>query len=132
MLLLTDASQLREIDGRAVAAARCLSRRLDAIATPVTYHTLFLNERIVAPDTESRYPNLLRHVSTFTNHVVVRSDLDPDGIRRVLDRVQRLKTVRYVDHELWLGPCEPANGSPDGATSMPSSGQDGSGYLRTC
>ncbi|KAF6840686.1 F-box domain-containing protein-like protein [Colletotrichum plurivorum] len=101
--------QLREIDGRAVAAARCLSRRLDAIATPVTYHTLSLNERIVAPDTESRYPNLLRHVSTFTNHVVVRSDLDPDGIRRVLDRVQRLKTVRwrYVDAEfrtgrLWL------------------------------
>ncbi|KAF5512910.1 hypothetical protein CGCA056_v012407 [Colletotrichum aenigma] len=101
--------QLREIDERAVYASRCISKRFDAIATPVTYQTLRLNERIVAPDAEALFPNLLRHVSTFTNHVVVRSDLDPDGIRRVLDRVQRLKTVRwqYVDAEfrsgrLWL------------------------------
>ncbi|EFQ29474.1 F-box domain-containing protein [Colletotrichum graminicola] len=101
--------QLREIDDRALAAARCLSRRFEAIATPITYRTLCLNERIVALDADSRYPNLLCNVSTYTNHVIARSDLDPDGIRRVLDRVQRLKTVRwhYVDAEfrsgrLWL------------------------------
>ncbi|TDZ38342.1 hypothetical protein C8035_v007285 [Colletotrichum spinosum] len=108
-LLALILEQLREIDQRAVAAARCLSRRLEAIATPITYQTLFLNERIVAPDAESCFPNLLRNVSTFTHHVVVRSDLDSAGIRRVLDRIQRLKTVRwlYVDAEfrsgrLWL------------------------------
>lgn len=88
--------QLRELDERALAAARCLSRRFEAIATPVTYRTLCLNERIVAPDAESRYPNLLRNVSIYTNHVIARSDLNPDGIRRVIDRIQRLRTVRYV------------------------------------
>ncbi|KAK1987429.1 F-box domain-containing protein [Colletotrichum cereale] len=97
--------QLREIDERALAAARCLSRRFEAIATPITYRTLCLNEHIVAPDADSLYPNLLRNVSTYTNHVIARSDLDPDGIRRVLDRVQRLKTVRwhYVDAEFRSG-----------------------------
>lgn len=99
--LLTKILQLREIDECALAAARCLSRRFEAIATPVTYRTICLNERIVAPDAESRYPNLLRNVSSYTNHVVTRSDLDPDGIRRVLDRVQRLKTVRYADSGLY-------------------------------
>ncbi|OLN86104.1 hypothetical protein CCHL11_05215 [Colletotrichum chlorophyti] len=101
--------QLREIDQRALAGTRRLSKRFEAIATPLTYQILCLNERIVAPDAELRYPNLLRNVSTYTNHVVARSDLDPDGIRRVLDRVQRLKTVQwhYVDAEfrsgrLWL------------------------------
>ncbi|KAM0280138.1 hypothetical protein ACHAQH_004210 [Verticillium albo-atrum] len=108
-LLALIIEHLWDIDPSSAAASRRLSRRFEAIATPIVYHILCLNESIVSEDAEARYPNLFRNVAAHTNHVVARSNLDPVGIRSVLDRVQRLQSVRwdYIDAEfnsglLWL------------------------------
>jgi len=95
-LVLMTRIQLRDLDKTSVASARCLSRRLEAIATPIVYKTLYLTERIVSDDTEKLLPNLLWNISAYTNHVVARSDLNPEGIRRILDSVQRLYSVKFV------------------------------------
>jgi hypothetical protein len=86
--------KLRDVDLQEVARARLLSRRFDAIATPIFYRVLCLNERVIATDAESRYPGVLDHISAYTSHVVASSDLDPDGIGRVIGRIQKLSSVR--------------------------------------
>jgi len=88
--------QLRETDPGSLAVARRLCRRFDAIATPVAYNTLVLNERIVEPDAGDRYPLAFRHIAQNTNHVVARSDLDPRGIRSILVVIQKLVSLRFA------------------------------------
>lgn len=108
-LLALILEHLRDIDPPSAATSRRLSRRFEAVATPIVYHVLCLNESIVSTGAEARYPNLFRNVAAHTNHVVARSNLDPFGIKRVLDRVRRLQSVQwdYVVAEfnsglLWL------------------------------
>ncbi|EEY15850.1 conserved hypothetical protein [Verticillium alfalfae VaMs.102] len=93
-LLALIIEHLRDIDPPSAATSRRLSRRFEAVATPIVYHVLCLNENIVSTDAEARYPNLFRNVAAHTNHVVARSNLDPFGIKRVLDRVRRLQSVQ--------------------------------------
>ncbi|KAF7546652.1 hypothetical protein G7Z17_g8291 [Cylindrodendrum hubeiense] len=87
--------RLRDVDSTSLESVRLASRRFDAIATPIVYRFLTLNERLVAPDAEQRYPNALRHIYMHTNHVAVSSDLDPEGITRILLGIQRLASIRW-------------------------------------
>ncbi|KAF5019089.1 hypothetical protein F66182_8929 [Fusarium sp. NRRL 66182] len=93
--------QLREIDSHTLTSVRLVSKRFDAIATPIFYRYLALNERLIVQDAQWRYPNAFHHISRFTNHVTVRSNLEPGGIAGVLSHVRRLKSVRtqlYIDN----------------------------------
>ncbi|KAI1392192.1 uncharacterized protein F4822DRAFT_425403 [Hypoxylon trugodes] len=87
--------QLRDIDSRALASARQLSRRFEAIVTPIQFETVRLNEYIIATQTETYFPRLLRNLSSFTRNVEARSDLDPINTRKVLGQIQRLSTLRW-------------------------------------
>ena len=88
--------KLRDIDLDSLRSLRLVSRRLNDIATPIIYHTLTLNERLVTPDAEVRYPNAFYHIAVHTNHVIVLSNLNSEGITRVVTRVRRLSSVRYA------------------------------------
>ncbi|KAI8675443.1 hypothetical protein NCS57_00445500 [Fusarium keratoplasticum] len=101
-LLVLIFEQLRDIDTRSVLSVRLISKRFDAIATPTAYRFLTLNEHLVAPDAEQQYPNVFDHISLHTNHVVVPSNLDPDGISRVLSCIRRLSSIRwqYIDSDI--------------------------------
>ena len=93
----TDISlKLRAIDHRSVSALRLVCRRFDSIAVPVFYNAIELNDAILDPNAEHLYPGALQHIYQHTNHVVVRGDLDSQRVKRVLCRVQRLLSVRYV------------------------------------
>ncbi|KAI0109413.1 hypothetical protein F4776DRAFT_657213 [Hypoxylon sp. NC0597] len=87
--------QLRDIDTRALAMVRQISRRFEAITAPIQFDIICLNERIIAPQTETYFPRILRYMHSFTRHVEVRSDLDRVNTRRVLDRVRRLSSLRW-------------------------------------
>ncbi|KAK7413540.1 hypothetical protein QQX98_007549, partial [Neonectria punicea] len=87
--------QLRDVDSHSLESVRLASRRFDAIATPIVYQLLTLNERLVAPDAHHRYPTTFRHISVHTNHVVVPSNLDPEGITRIILGIQRLASIRW-------------------------------------
>lgn len=76
---------------------RLVSRRFNDIATPIIYRSLALNQRLVALDAEIQYPNALHHIAVYTNHVVVSSNLDREGVTRILTRVRRLSSVRFVN-----------------------------------
>lgn len=86
--------QLRDIDARYVSTARLLCRRFNQIAIPIAYRTLILNERIVSPDAGHYFPEALEYIYAYTNHVVARSDLDPSGIKTILERIRKLSSVR--------------------------------------
>ncbi|KAH7176682.1 hypothetical protein EDB81DRAFT_47400 [Dactylonectria macrodidyma] len=86
---------LRDVDPPSLHSVRLASSRLDAIATPLAYRFLTLNQRIVEPDAEERYPNALRHISIHTHHVTISSNLHPAGITRILLSIQRLASIRW-------------------------------------
>ncbi|KAF5719208.1 hypothetical protein FGLOB1_1284 [Fusarium globosum] len=91
--------QLREIDSPTLTSVRLVSKRFDAIATPIAYRFLTLNESLVAPDAEQRYPKVSRHISHLTNHVTIRSNLDPTRITGILSCIKRLKW-QYIDGDI--------------------------------
>ncbi|KAI1067781.1 hypothetical protein LB507_010444 [Fusarium sp. FIESC RH6] len=101
--------QLRDLDSHALASVRLVSTRFDAIAAPIAYRFLTLNEALVAPDAERRHPDVFRRISHLTNHVTIPSNLSSTGINILLSCIKRLKSVRwrYVDNDipttgLWL------------------------------
>jgi hypothetical protein len=94
--MLTSGTKLRDLDWTSCASARCLSKRLEAIATPIVFTTLYLTERLVSDDTQRLFPRLLWNISAHTKHVVARSDLSPGGIRGILASISRLSSVRFV------------------------------------
>ncbi|KAI1771656.1 hypothetical protein F4818DRAFT_198576 [Hypoxylon cercidicola] len=94
-LLVLIFKQLRDIDSRTLASARQLSRRLESIIAPIQFDTFHLNERIITPHAETHSPRLCQYLYTYTKHVHVRSDLDPENTARVLDRIQRLSSLRW-------------------------------------
>ncbi|KAH6651744.1 F-box domain-containing protein [Truncatella angustata] len=87
---------LRDVDAGSLATARLLSRRFDAIVTPIKYKFLYLSERILAPEAQAYIPDALEKIYVHTRHVQANSDLDPQNIKRLLDRIQRLSTVRWT------------------------------------
>lgn len=101
--------QIREVDLPTLKSVRLASRRFDAIAAPIAYRVLTLNERLVAPDAEQRYQGTFDNIGAHTNHVVIPSNLDPEGINRILLRIRRLYSIRwqYTDRDfhtsdIWL------------------------------
>ncbi|KAK7946472.1 uncharacterized protein PG986_010793 [Apiospora aurea] len=104
-LLALVLTHLRDLDARSLANARLLSRRFDAIVTPIKYEYLRLTERILATGTSLSLPYALQNVYRCTRHVEVASDLDPAGIKQLLGGVHRLLSVRwkYVRGEFCRG-----------------------------
>ena len=49
----------------------------------------------MSPEAEERCPRGLAHIYAHTNHIIASSNLDPDGIARVLERIRSLASVRY-------------------------------------
>ncbi|KAK8102927.1 hypothetical protein PG984_016073 [Apiospora sp. TS-2023a] len=98
-------THLRDLDARSLEKARLLSRRFDAIVTPIKYEYLRLTERIIAPASSLYLPYALQKVYSYTRHVEVASDLDPAGIKQLLGGVHRLLSVRwkYVRGEFCRG-----------------------------
>ncbi|KAI1472314.1 uncharacterized protein F4812DRAFT_408366 [Daldinia caldariorum] len=86
---------LRDVDPRTLADARQLSRRLEAVIRPIYFETIRLNENIVDPLAETYFPGYLEDLYLFTRHVETRSNLDAQNTKRVLDRVQRLCSLRW-------------------------------------
>ncbi|KAI1803698.1 hypothetical protein F4811DRAFT_523876 [Daldinia bambusicola] len=86
---------LRDVDPRTLADARQLSRRLEAVIKPIYFETIRLNENIVDPLAETYFPSYFEDLYLFTRHVETRSNLDAQNTRRVLDRVQRLCSLRW-------------------------------------
>jgi hypothetical protein len=71
-----------------------VSRRLHAILTPIKYEYLRLTDRIIAPEAHIYFPDALEKIRAHTRHVEARSDLDPERVKVLLDRLRRLLTVR--------------------------------------
>ncbi|KAL7621206.1 hypothetical protein AAE478_008523 [Parahypoxylon ruwenzoriense] len=86
--------QLRDIDAQSLADARRISKIFDAIVTPIQLETLCLNDRIVAPPLDTHSSQFLEKVYLYTRHVETRSNLDPEGTRKILDKMQRLSSLR--------------------------------------
>ncbi|KAI1445213.1 hypothetical protein F5Y02DRAFT_133751 [Annulohypoxylon stygium] len=89
-------NELRNIDPRALASARRLSRRIETIVTPILFESICLNERIVSLETETYFPRMIQGLCSFTKHVEVKSDLDPVSTSRLLNRLHRLSSLRYI------------------------------------
>ncbi|ORY67459.1 F-box domain-containing protein [Pseudomassariella vexata] len=87
--------QLRCVDARSLAVFRLLSRRFDAIITPIKYEYLCLTERIIAGQALTHFPHALEKVYVHTRHVDARSDLNPEDTKRLLNRINRLLSVRW-------------------------------------
>ncbi|OTB07343.1 hypothetical protein M426DRAFT_20051 [Hypoxylon sp. CI-4A] len=94
-LLIFIFEQLRDIDKRALASTRQLSRKLEAIITPIQYETIFLNRQIIDPQSEVYFSQGLENIFSFTRHVEMTSDLDPVNTRKVLDKIQCLSSLRW-------------------------------------
>jgi hypothetical protein len=77
-----------------LATARLLSRRFYDIVTPLKYETLRLNEEIIAPDAYTRFPQAFEKICAHTRHVEVDDELDATGVKRLLEKLQRLSSVR--------------------------------------
>lgn len=92
----TDHFKLRDIDHRSLQKLRQVSKRFNVLATPISYRTLELNEIVVLPGAKQQYPHLFEHIAAYTNHVIIRSDLNLDGIRKVLSGARRLASIQYV------------------------------------
>ena len=58
----------------------------------------------MARDAERRYPRALEHVYAHTSHVVARSDLDPEGVKRILGGIGKLASITYVKVFFCLAP----------------------------
>lgn len=48
----------------------------------------------MSPDAEQCFPEALEYIYAYTNHVIARSDLDPSGIKTILQRIRKLSSVR--------------------------------------
>ncbi|KAG5999607.1 hypothetical protein E4U43_001973 [Claviceps pusilla] len=100
-VLILVLEQLESLDTKSVFTVRSVCRIFDALATPIAYRRIALNEKIVHSDSQRRFPSALEHISAYTNHVIIRSNLMPRGIRRVLSGITKLSsvTLHYVqDH----------------------------------
>lgn len=53
-----------------------------------------MTERIISLDAQNHFPGALEKVYMHTRHVELTSDLEPEAVKRLLNRVRRLLTVR--------------------------------------
>jgi hypothetical protein len=82
--------------------------KFNTLATPTIYRKVTFNENLVHEGAELQYPNLLQNIAAYTQHVVIRSNLEPRGIRSVLWKIQHLSAIEYGFwslFETWLFSC---------------------------
>ncbi|KAJ2899673.1 hypothetical protein MKZ38_002924 [Zalerion maritima] len=93
-LLALTFEKLRELERASLVNVRLVSRRFDAIALPIQYRTIHLNDRILSSDGGCS-PQALEHLYANTRHVVAGSNLNPDRIRTILGKIRRLESLRW-------------------------------------
>lgn len=100
--------QLRDLDPeglpRSLLAIRLLCRGFYQIGTPIAYHAVHLTDRVIRDDAESLFPNALKHIFVHARHVVVRSNLNRQGVKTLLDNIQKLQSVRYIFAPFYVRP----------------------------
>ncbi|KAI0975760.1 F-box domain-containing protein [Xylaria arbuscula] len=104
-LLILFLKQLKYIDSRSLSAVRLVSTRLNAIATPLKYHTLQITQNIIAPQAEVYFPEGIANIRAHTRHVKVDSNLNAEYVKSLLQKIEKLSSVswRYVQDELYKG-----------------------------
>ncbi|KAG6000290.1 hypothetical protein E4U21_005623 [Claviceps maximensis] len=97
-VLMLVLEQLQILDTKSIFTVRAVCRLFDALATPIAYQRIALNEIIVQSDPEGRFASAVEHIAAYTNHVTIRSNLIPSGIRRILSGIKKLSsvTLHYV------------------------------------
>ncbi|KAI0395178.1 hypothetical protein F5Y17DRAFT_465878 [Xylariaceae sp. FL0594] len=94
-LLVLILETLRDLDTTSVGVARRLSRRFNAIATPIRYQFLRLNEKIIAPRAAIEFPAGLANICAYTRQVTIDTTLDVELVRAFLDNIQNLSCIRW-------------------------------------
>ncbi|KAI0201834.1 F-box domain-containing protein [Astrocystis sublimbata] len=104
-LLVFILEQLSNIDSRSLSAVRLVSRRFNAIVTPLRYQTLLATPSIIDPRAETYFSNGVANVRAHSRHVTVNSDLNAEHVKTFLHKLQRLSSIRwrYVQEELFKG-----------------------------
>jgi len=79
-----------------VASIRRVSRFFNDIATPIFYRHITLNGRLVAVEAQVLYSRSLVNIFAHTKHVAITSDTRPEAASRILERIEGLLSVTYV------------------------------------
>ncbi|ODA78929.1 hypothetical protein RJ55_04519 [Drechmeria coniospora] len=74
---------------------RLVCRRFNSVITPVAYHTIELNDTLLSPRARYLQTGALALVFQYCRHVIVRSDLHPSRVTRVLSQIQSLESIRF-------------------------------------
>lgn len=89
--------QLQDTDVQSLRRLRLVCRDLNAVATPACYRILEFNELLVHQNAQRAYPKtLFKHIAQFTKHVIIRSNLNPAGVRGILSFIPSLASITYV------------------------------------
>ncbi|KAI0162230.1 hypothetical protein GGR57DRAFT_489930 [Xylariaceae sp. FL1272] len=94
-LLILILERLGDIDTGSLAASRRLSRRFNAIATPIRYNTLRLTSKLLDSQRQQEFSNGLANICRHTKHIEMGSDLDPQLVKALLSKIERLSSVRW-------------------------------------
>ncbi|KAI1263364.1 F-box domain-containing protein [Xylariaceae sp. FL1019] len=94
-LLVLILERLSNIDANSLAASRRLSRKFKAIATPIRYKTIRLTPGLLDPRKQQDCSEGLASICRHTRHVEIGTDLDPQLIRALLTKIERLSSVRW-------------------------------------
>lgn len=90
--------KLRDIDPSSLRRSRLVSRIFNDSATPLSFRTLVVSERLVTEDALEHCPSsLIHHIRQFTKHLIVPGNLPPVGIKRLLAHMSELSTITYGD-----------------------------------
>ncbi|KAI3327141.1 F-box domain-containing protein [Xylariaceae sp. AK1471] len=104
-LLVLVLERLRDVDSRSLGAARLVSTRFHAIATPIRYHTLRMTQYIIAPQAETYFARGIASICAHTRHVKVDSQLNAEHVKQLLNKIERLSSIswRYAQDGLRKG-----------------------------
>lgn len=104
-LLVLILKQLQDMDTRSLSAARLVSVKFNAIATPMKYHSCRITRCIIDPRAEIVFPEVIANICAYTRHVRVDSDLDAEHVKNLLNKIERLSSIswRYVQDDLCKG-----------------------------
>lgn len=93
--ILTKCSQLYDLDWRSAHISRSVSRRFEAWATPAAYKKVGVNEKILDEIHDKVKPSSVAQlISTHTRHLIVRSNLDPEKVQRLLVLAAHLQSFQ--------------------------------------
>ncbi|KAM7216632.1 hypothetical protein V8F06_007947 [Rhypophila decipiens] len=84
------------LDPRAINTARRICQTFNHLATPLAYETVHINQQITSLEGVTLFPHALRNIHAHTRHVVLRSGLDRQCVGVLLNKLQKLRSVRYI------------------------------------